>query len=173
MFNLVFKEETGGLQGIAAGKLLKGPDKIMDWEGWTIQEDLKKLVTQTLRLSPDVRFLKRNVAHGDRLHNVGWRSLADLFKYPGQPVAPLPPIMRKPMINRPRDLAPAWMDFIYANTEGSDPYMESPIGRQRENMMDIMDGRSVQSPFGSPPLRESFSGEEAGFERGEVETDMF
>jgi len=85
------------------------------------------------------------------MHNVGWRSAADLLKYPGAPVEPLPKIMRKPMVNRPKDLAPSWMDFIYANTKGSDPYEKWKEGRERGRMVDVMDGEEVQSPFGQLP----------------------
>merc|ERR1712048_883722 len=81
-------KEAGGPMG---GKLGSFPPKagpIWDWDGYQIQKDLQEVLFKTHQNSHHARFLNRNVAHAARMHNVGWRSAADLLKYPGAPVEP-------------------------------------------------------------------------------------
>eukprot|EP00928_Gymnodinium_smaydae_P024569 TRINITY_DN19841_c0_g1_i1.p2 TRINITY_DN19841_c0_g1~~TRINITY_DN19841_c0_g1_i1.p2 ORF type:complete len:320 (-),score=91.51 TRINITY_DN19841_c0_g1_i1:75-1034(-) len=125
----------------------------VDMEGYHIINQLRDLVRFTTVDTKDAPAIFRDSAHGARRCNIAWRSAADLLKYPGQPVDPLPDLIRRPRPSRrPSDLAPAWMDFLYATTAGSDPYAKWPH-EKRKNIDSVVEGEEVHNIFGSPPLK--------------------
>jgi len=183
------KEEKGGLLGAlgAMGKKEPEPEPkmyqsswpekvdtnprdppIIDMDGMAIQANLRDLVALTRRNVRDAAFFHKTIAHADRVHNITYRAEEDMFKFPGAyPPTPLQKVRATTAINRPRDLAPSWMEFLYSwPGYGQDPYREfpDPAGLGQQPQFTEIKGREVQNPFGNPPLPVPWSGEERGYE---------
>eukprot|EP00929_Paragymnodinium_shiwhaense_P105744 TRINITY_DN70807_c0_g1_i1.p1 TRINITY_DN70807_c0_g1~~TRINITY_DN70807_c0_g1_i1.p1 ORF type:complete len:322 (-),score=84.82 TRINITY_DN70807_c0_g1_i1:121-1086(-) len=141
------KKGLAGAASLAGGGGGEGEDDLsVDLKGARIAEALGEEVQKTRKALQDAHQLMHLVANVDRSLHVAWRAAAAHLRYPGQPVDPLPDFHPRPRtVSRPADLAPAWMDFLYASSQGADPYRlpdeTAPFAT-----------REVHNPFGSPPL---------------------
>eukprot|EP00930_Biecheleria_cincta_P096654 TRINITY_DN88476_c0_g1_i1.p1 TRINITY_DN88476_c0_g1~~TRINITY_DN88476_c0_g1_i1.p1 ORF type:complete len:305 (-),score=62.00 TRINITY_DN88476_c0_g1_i1:30-944(-) len=156
----------GGKKGEAAalGSALGGGDSgsaNIDYKACMIAKALGQTVGFAQKAVYDAAYLEKVVSGASKKSNMLVGATAELLNLPGFPPDGLPPgySLRKPLPElqpqeRPTDVPPAFLDFVYTTKEGYrapdilpglDPYRLP--GPKPE-------GREVHNFFGSPPLPE-------------------
>lgn len=110
----------------------------VDLEAYYISRAFEDVVSICRQAVDDASTVAGQVSSASRTANSAVKSAAAELNYPGFPPERLDTPVPRPRAPRPRDLAPAWLDFMFASTPRADPY-SLPAG-------------GGHSPFGFPPL---------------------
>jgi len=151
------KAAGGGIRGLI--NPLEEPDTSEDWkqvydlDARDILEGVDNVMRASRRAVVNSTELANSVQRGAVAANSALRIAADELNYPGLPAETLPaPAPRRPRAPRPHDLAPSGLDFLFSSSNGSDPYRLPTEGTYRRTAGDILLGREVHNPFGTPPM---------------------
>eukprot|EP00933_Yihiella_yeosuensis_P020550 TRINITY_DN16459_c0_g1_i1.p1 TRINITY_DN16459_c0_g1~~TRINITY_DN16459_c0_g1_i1.p1 ORF type:complete len:361 (+),score=66.41 TRINITY_DN16459_c0_g1_i1:89-1171(+) len=139
---------AGGLLGglaATAGASSGGGNSNFDEQAFDIVEGLRTVILDSRKAIREAAKLADTIEDSARKSNKAVRIAADELNYPGfnadALIKPQPRVARQ--LPRPRDAAPAYLDFLYSAGKGADPYRllsASPEGRELHNF------------FRSPPL---------------------
>lgn len=154
-------KKAGKKAGLAALGSALGADSGADYKACMIAKALDQTVGLARKAVMDAASLETSVSEASKKSNMLVGATAELMNLPGFPPDGLPPgySLRKSVPElqpqeRPTDVPPAWLDFVYTTKEGYrapdilpgfDPYRlpgPKPTGREVHNF------------FGSPPLPE-------------------
>eukprot|EP00927_Polykrikos_kofoidii_P068244 TRINITY_DN63600_c0_g1_i1.p1 TRINITY_DN63600_c0_g1~~TRINITY_DN63600_c0_g1_i1.p1 ORF type:complete len:285 (+),score=35.33 TRINITY_DN63600_c0_g1_i1:178-1032(+) len=137
----------GGASSIAGGLMEREGDSDYDADGYNVTESLKALADITRQVSRDSQPLLRDAANANRSASSALQTAKRFLQFPGEPVELAVGFGGRGASLRPRELAPAWMDFVYASSTGSDPYRVPDLGEKRLISSADSAVRATQNPF--------------------------